>query len=146
MMCNLSLVLNMLPKHPWYSNISSERLMLLHILLILILKKSFLLHTIALRNPCCFICIVCWPFYWIFWCFFWDIGAFWVNEGNVVFAASPCVLNFESMFHLFIYFVHSSLSKMLIWFLFICLHWRRNWKGRKRQHPEVHFIFVDSFK
>lgn len=109
------------------------------------LKKSFVLHTIALREPCCFMCIVCWSFYWMFWCFFWDIGAFWVDEGNVVYAASHV---FETLnpCSICLFTVHNSLSKMLIWFLFIRLHWRRNWKGRKRRHPVVHFIFVHSFK
>jgi len=109
------------------------------------LKKSFLLHTIALREPCCFICVVYWSFYWIFWCFlrYWSFLSQW---RKCCFCCFSCVWNFESTFHPFIYFVHNSLSKMLIWFHFIRPYWCRNWKGRKRRHPEVHFIFVHSFK
>lgn len=73
---------------------------------------------------------------------YWSILSQW---RKCCFCCFSCVWNFESMFHLFICFVHNSLSKMLIWFLFIRLNWRRNWKGRKRQHPKVHFIFVRSF-
>jgi len=48
-----------------------------------------------------------------------------VKEGNWLFSAFLrvwYVWNFESVYHLFIYFVHNSFSKMLIGFLFICLH------------------------
>jgi hypothetical protein len=109
------------------------------------LRKIFLLHTIALRRPCCFLFIVCWSFRDILMFFlrYWGILSQW---RKCRFCCFSCVWDFESMFHLFIYFVHNSLFKMLIWFFFIHLHWRRNWKGRKRRHPEVHFIFVNSIR
>ena len=80
-----------------YSKISFERDMLLYMYCVLIFFVNFLLRYQRIR----------------------------VKEGNWLFSAFLrvwYVWNFESVYHLFIYFVHNSFSKMLIGFLFICLH------------------------
>ena len=63
-----------------------------------------------------------------------------------VFGFPPCLMCLKLWIHepFFIYFVHNSFSKMLVWFLLICLYWPRNWKGRKRRHPEVHCILFGN--
>jgi len=95
-----SWIILILPKHSCakqYSNISFERDILLYMYCVLIFFVNFLLRYQRIR----------------------------VKEGNWLFSAFLrvwYVWNFESVYHLFIYFVHNSFSKMLIGFLFICLH------------------------
>jgi hypothetical protein len=53
------------------------------------------------------------------------------------------IWSFKSLFHLFMCNVFFSI--MLVWFPlhhFFFAFWPRNWKGRKRQHPEVHFTLI----
>ena len=65
-----------------------------------------------LRETCCFICIVCWVFFWLI--FYWHI--FWVKAGNFLFRLSSVAHVFETLnpCSIFLYTLYIILSPNVV--------------------------------
>ena len=138
-----------MPKHSYsrqYSNISFERFVLLYICMIyiiILMAEALIRHTVLkdfIWDRHVALYVLCADFFINFLLRYQRILS--RRRKFSVFGFPPCLMCLKLWIHepFFIYFVHNSFSKMLVWFLLICFYWPRNWKGRKRRHPEVHCI------